>query len=145
MVSVHARSAVKRRAAGINQYSGEGAAGDQSALRRSSQRAVQRILDYTNKHYATDQNDDAKILRRRMVQAGIYDQHAVAYFFIGRTGLALALAFAASIFLPSILVGAAVFWLGVMGRNHRLFGARRLYQPTYFARRLEHQMGFRIS
>jgi tight adherence protein C len=144
MVSVHARSAVKRRAAGINQYSGEGAAGDQSVLRRSSLKAVQRILDYTNKHYATDQNDDAKILRRRMVQAGIYDQHAVAYFFIGRTGLALGLAFAAFIFLPSILgENSSVLWLGVMGAGIVGYMGPGVYiSRRISARRLEHQMGF---
>jgi NhaP-type Na+/H+ or K+/H+ antiporter len=50
MAAVHARGAVKRRAAGIAEYAGERSADDQHSLRRSSLKAVQRVLDYTNKH-----------------------------------------------------------------------------------------------
>src|SRR6476659_11027204 len=89
MAAVHSRGAVKRRAAGINQNSGEGNSGEPNSLRQSSLRAVQRVLDYTSKHYAGDKGD-AKILRRRMIQAGIFDPRAVAFFFVARTVLAVA-------------------------------------------------------
>ena len=32
-----------------------------------------------------------KVLRRRLIQAGIYDPRAVGYFFLGRTVLAVVL------------------------------------------------------
>src|SRR5712671_2070153 len=60
MAGVHSRSAVKRRAAGINAHSGTQPAGDQTALRQSSSKAVQRILDYASKHYAAGEKSDAK-------------------------------------------------------------------------------------
>ena len=54
MAAVHARSSVKRRAAGIADYSGEREAIDKNSLRGSSVKAVQRLLDYTTKHYSAD-------------------------------------------------------------------------------------------
>src|SRR4030095_12890126 len=77
MVLVHSRGAVKRRAAGINRNSGE-LGESQHSLRRSSLKAIQRVLDYTSKHYeAGDKGGDGKVLRRRMVQAGIYNPRAL--------------------------------------------------------------------
>src|SRR5215207_6458313 len=87
MAAVHARGAVKRRAAGIAEYTGERPADEQGSLRDSSRKAVQRILDYTNKHYSTAESGDAKVLRRRLIQAGIFDSRAVAFFFVARTAL----------------------------------------------------------
>ena len=54
MAAAHARSSVKRRAAGIAEYRGERDAGDKNSLRSSSLKAVQRLLDYTTKHYSTE-------------------------------------------------------------------------------------------
>src|ERR1700693_5720029 len=95
MLAIRSRGAVKRRAAGINRNSGEEPETEQSPLRKSSLKAVQRILDYATKHYSQNEKGDARVLRRRLVYAGIFDPQAVAYFFIARTGLAVALALAA--------------------------------------------------
>src|ERR1700686_5523967 len=115
MVTMRARGAVKRRAAGIAEHSGD--AGDQGALRASSLRAVQRLLDYTTKHYAATEKDkgDMKVLRRRMVQAGIFDARAVGYFFVARTAFATGLAFAAFLGVPMIIeLQGSMFWLSVI-------------------------------
>src|SRR5882672_6799236 len=72
MTAVHARGAVKRRAVGINKNSGESPASEQGGLRQSSVKMVQQLLDYTTKHYDGGGSGDAKVLRRRMIQAGIY-------------------------------------------------------------------------
>ena len=90
MLTVRTRGAVKRRTAGIAEHSGE----EPRALRRSSLKAVQRLLDYTTKHYGTTEKDkgDMKVLRRRLVQAGIFDARAVAYFFVARSASAVVLA-----------------------------------------------------
>ena len=80
MVAVHARGAVKRRAAGIAEYSGDGqpTSGTRCAARAS--RRSSALLDYTTKHYgATDKQATTKVLRRRLIQAGIFDARAVAY------------------------------------------------------------------
>src|SRR4051812_9595947 len=102
MAAVHARGAVKRRAAGIAEYSGESLVSDQRSLRGSSLKAAQRLLDYTTKHYSqADKGGDAKVLRRRLIQSGIFDPRAVGFFFLARTVLAIAL-------------GVAMFFVGPM-------------------------------
>jgi tight adherence protein C len=114
MAAVHTRGAVKRRAGGINTSPGDGEANEPRSLRHSSLKAVQRVLDYTTKHYSPVDVVNAKVLRRRMIQAGIFDQRAVAFFFFARTMLAVALAFCVFVFLPMMLnQSLSVFWLCV--------------------------------
>src|SRR4051794_9428203 len=102
VVTVYLRGAVKRRAAGVNLDSGK-ADNDQGSLRQSGTRAVQRVLDYTNKHYSQGDKGDARILRRRMILAGIFDPRAVALFFVARTALAVGLAVAVFFVLPMLI------------------------------------------
>jgi hypothetical protein len=59
MLGVRARGAIKRRAAGIAEYSGD--AQDSSALRNSSLKAIQRLLDYATKHYAVTDKDKGEM------------------------------------------------------------------------------------
>ncbi len=94
MLGVRAREAVRRRAARVGLD--EGAAEGRRSLRHSGLKAAQKLVDYTTKHYSAVDSKDMKMLRRRLMQAGIYDPRAVAYFFIARTGLAVGLAVAAS-------------------------------------------------
>jgi len=115
MLAVRARGAVKRRTAGIAELSGE--AVDQRALRATSLKAVRRLVDYTTKHYAATEKDkgDMKVLRRRLVQAGIFDAHAVGYFFVARTALAVGLALAAFILAPMFTpLQGSMLWLIVI-------------------------------
>src|SRR5688500_17586758 len=78
MSAVRVRGAVKRRAAGIRNDSGS--QGGARSLRHTSMKAAQRLLEYTTRHYDTT-DGNMKVLRRRLVQAGIYDPRAVGYFF----------------------------------------------------------------
>src|SRR5262249_61297822 len=84
MATVRSRGLVKRRAAGIAEYSGELQGHEKGSLRQSSLRAVQRLLDYTSKHYAANDKGDAKVLSRRLVQAGIFERRSGAVFFFRR-------------------------------------------------------------
>ena len=144
MAAAHSRSSVRRRTAGIAEYSGEREE-DKKSLRGSSARAVQRLLDYTTKHYSADQGGgDAKILRRRMIQAGLFDSRAVAIFFVVRTMLAVGLAVGAFFFLPMLITQKpSMFWLAVMAS-----GALGYVGPSfYISRRIaknksEHRSGF---
>ena len=144
MLGLRARSAVKRRAAGITEYSGD--TGEERSLQRSSLKAVQRLLDYTTRHYMRSDKDvgDMKVLRRRMIQAGIYDARAVAFFFVARTGLAIALAAAAFLFLPLLVtLGAAPFWLAVIVGGIIGYVGPSMYIDRRIAkRRIEHRAGF---
>ena len=142
MAAAHARSSVKRRAAGISEYSGERE--DPKSLRGSSLKAVQRLLDYTTKHYSAADSGDAKVLRRRLIQAGIFNSKAVAYFFVIRTALAVGLAFAAFVFMPMLVVQKPTFfWLTVI-----LGGIIGYIGPSFYIdRRIaknkdEHRAGF---
>jgi tight adherence protein C len=87
---------------------------------------------------------DMKVLRRRMIQAGIYDARAVAFFFVARTGLAIALAAAAFLFLPLLVtLGAAPFWLAVIVGGIIDYVGPSMYIDRRIAkRRIEHRAGF---
>ena len=50
------------------------------SLRYSSLKAVAQLLEYTTKHYSETNDENMKMLRRRLVQAGIYDPRGVAFF-----------------------------------------------------------------
>jgi len=144
MLAMRARGAVKRRAAGIAQYSGE--AGEGRALRASSAKMIQRLLDYTAKHYAAADKDkgDMKALRRRMIQAGIFDARAVAYFFVARTGLAIALALVVFLFVPMFvpLAGAALWLAVIVGGIVGYVGPSIYIDQRIKRRRNEHRAGF---
>ena len=143
MALVHSRGAVKRRAAGINNYYGELAESEHS-LRRSGLKAIQRVLDYTSKHYEAGDKGDGKVLRRRMVQAGIYNPQAVAMFFVARTVLAIGLAVAAFVGLPLVTEpSSSIQWLAVMAAGLLGYVAPSIYLDRRIsARRNEHRAGF---
>jgi tight adherence protein C len=144
MLALRARGAVKRRTAGIAEDMGD--TNGQRALRSSSLKAVQHLLDYTTKHYgATDKDKgDMKVLRRRMVQAGIFDSRAVAYFFVARTVLAVGIAFAVFIFLPMVVtLKSTMFWLVVVAGGIAGYVGPSMYLDRRIAkRRNEHRSGF---
>jgi len=141
---VRARGAVKRRAAGIAEHSGDAA--DGRALRSSSMKAVQRLLDYTTKHYAATDKDkgEMKVLRRRLIQAGIFDERGVGYFFVARTGLAVSLALAAFFLVPMIVeLKDSMFWLAViLGGIIGYVGPSMYIDRRISKRRNEHRAGF---
>jgi tight adherence protein C len=144
MLTARARGAVKRRAAGIVDVAGDD--GDRHALRASSLKAVQRLLDYTTKHYAATEKDkgDMKLLRRRLVQAGIFDRRAVGYFFVARTALAVGMAFAAFVAVPMLLtLSKSLFWLAVMVAGIIGYVGPSIYiDRRISSRRNEHRAGF---
>jgi tight adherence protein C len=144
MAAAHARSSVRRRAAGIAEYSGEREAADKRSLRGSSARAVQRLLDYTTKHYSAEQGGDAKVLRRRLVQAGIFDARAVAYFFVARTALAVGLSFGAFLLLPMLITQKpSMFWLSVLAAGVVGYIGPSIYIDRRIAKnKAEHRAGF---
>ena len=85
-----------------------------------------------------------KRLRHRLVQAGIYDPHAAAYFFIARTALALGVALASFFVLQMLgIYGKIPFWLFVMASGLGGYLAPSVYLDRRVAlKRREHQAGF---
>lgn len=116
MAMIRVRGTVKRRAAGL--AGGSSPTEGRRSLRQASLDAAQRLIDYTAKHYATLDNKNMKMLRQRLVQAGIFDPHAVGFFFLLRGVLAVLLAGLAFVFLPLVADhGGSMFWpaIGLAG------------------------------
>src|SRR5487761_2769768 len=114
MAFARVRGSVKRRASNILDES-DRVANPKRSLRYSSLQAVTRLLDYTTKHYSETNDEHMKVLRRRLIQAGVCDPRAVAFFFIARTALAIGLAVAVFLARPMLAShGTTFFWLMVI-------------------------------
>ena len=142
MLGVRAREAVRRRAARVNVD--DGAPGGRRALRYSSARAAAKLIDYATKHYSTADTNDVKMLRARLLQAGVYNPHAAAYFFLARGGCAVALGLIAFFVLPMLgFVAKLSYWLFVMAAGVVGYLAPSFYLDSRIKkRRLEHQAGY---
>jgi tight adherence protein C len=144
MAAVRVRGSVKRRTAGIAVAAGGGEPQEPVSLRDQGVKAAQRILDYTSKHFGNAEEGQTKVLRQRLIRAGIYDPRAVGYFFVIRLGLALALAMTAFIVVPAFIsLTPSMFWVMVLGG-----GAIGYVGPSFYvdgrikSRREQHRAGF---
>jgi tight adherence protein C len=111
MAALRLRGAVRKRTAGIGREAFD--VGDQSrgSLRDSGMKAVQRLIDYTTKHYSSLDESNMKVLRGRLVQAGLFDPRGVGFFFLARAVLAIGLAFAFVLAAPLLPEWAnSLFW-----------------------------------
>lgn len=142
MAVVRVQGSVRRRAANIAAVDALGQSGERRSLRHASLKAAQRVIDYTAKHYADGNNKEMKVLRGRLVQAGLYDPRAVGYFFLARTALAVGLAVLAFVAAPA-QQGGSVHWLLVGLAGIAGYLAPSLYIDQRIKnRRHEHRAGF---
>jgi tight adherence protein C len=143
MLAIRVRTSVKRRTARILDESSRNADSRRS-LRYSSRKLAQRLLEYTNKHYSESGDDSMKVLRRRLVQAGIFDARAVAMFFIVRTALAICIAAALFFVVPMFKsTSSSVLWMAVIAGGIAGYVGPSMYLDRRIAaRRLEHRSGF---
>ncbi|HKS84388.1 MAG TPA: type II secretion system F family protein [Pseudolabrys sp.] len=143
MAALRVRGSVKRRTARIMNEE-ERQASHSRSLQHSSRKTVARLIDYTNKHYGSTNDENMKILRRRLVQAGIYDPRGVAYFFLARTALAIGLAAAAFTAVPFFLRSSgSMFWVMIIVAGVAGYVAPSIYVDKRIkARKLEHRSGF---
>ncbi len=142
MIGMRAREAVRRRAVRVGLD--DGAPAGRRALRFSGAKTAQKLIDYATKNYSSADSNDVKVLRRRLIQAGIYGPHAAAYYFIGRAAMAVVLAASAFFVLPMFgLSTKTSYWLFVMCAGVVGYLAPSLYLDRRIAgKRLEHQSGF---
>jgi tight adherence protein C len=141
MIGIRARTAVRRRAATVGLDDGSNG---RHALHNSGLAVARKIVDYTARHYVSTDGKNVKVLRRRLLQAGIYNAHAAAYFFLARVGVALGLALVA-VFAVSLssINGSTSFWIIVMVAGVLGYLAPSFYLDNRVAkRRVEHQIGF---
>jgi len=141
---VQARTAVKERAARIVLDERERAQNSKRSLRYSSLKAVTQLIEYTTKHYSSTNDEKMKVLRRRLIQAGIYDPRAVGYFFFLRLTLAVGLAVAVFLAHPLIaLRSTTAFWLFVIVAAIVGYVGPSVYiDRRITSRKLEHRCGF---
>jgi tight adherence protein C len=144
MAAVRVRGAVKRRTAGIAAIAGDVVVDDGGTLKQTGAKAAQRLLDYTTKHFGNGEQSEAKVLRQRLIRAGIFEPRAVGFFFAGRIALAVVLAVAAFVFLPMFMtLPSSASWLTVL-----VAGAFGYVGPSFYIdRRIksrcdEHRSGF---
>jgi tight adherence protein C len=141
MSGLRARGAVKRRAAGISgdMLVGEGG----NSFRSSSLAAAQRLIERTTKHYASMDEKNLRVLRQRLVQAGIFDPRAVGFFFLARTAMAVVLAGLAFMVTPMLALGEGLLWplVGAGGLAGYL-GPSLVLDRIVTARRQEYRSGF---
>ena len=143
MAFARVRGSVKRRASRIVDDH-ERNTSPKRSLRYSSLKAVAQLIEYTTKHYASTNDETMKVLRRRLIQAGIYDPRGVAFFFIARTGLAVGLAAATFALMPMVTShGGTFFWLMVIVAGIAGYVGPSMYiDRRISARKVEHRAGF---
>src|SRR5215471_3812802 len=142
MATVRVRGAVKKRTARM--MSDEERASHGRSLQDSSAKALSKLIEYTTKHYSESNQENMKVLRRRLVQAGIYDARGVAFFFIVRTVLAIGFAAALFIILPLVRpAGGSMFWLIIVAGGLAGYVGPSMYiDRRISARTLQHRSGF---
>jgi tight adherence protein C len=140
MVRVH--GAMRRRTAGIgDKLAAETASFKQHAQQKSGFRTAERIINYAQKQYGADESKDMKVLRKRLVLAGLYDPRGVAVFFLARAALAVGLAIAAMMFSPG--GGNSVYWMFVGAAGIFGYVLPSIYLDRRIAsRREQHRSGF---
>jgi tight adherence protein C len=142
MRTVRAQGSVKRRASGITSDMLV-SSGDSRSLRHTSVRAAQRLIDRTTKHYTASDDKNMKMLRQRLVQAGIFDPRAVGFFFLARAMLAVTLAALAFILVPVLTAHESLLWpfVGLAGLMGYL-GPSLALDRIVARRRQEYRSGF---
>jgi tight adherence protein C len=143
MLAIRVRSSVKRRTSRILDETSR-AADSKRSLRYSSRKLAQQLLEYTSRHYSESSGDTMKVLRQRLMQAGIFDPRAVAMFFLLRTALAVGIAGAMFTVLPMVReTSNSVFWMAVIAAGIAGYVGPSMYiDRRISARRLEHRTGF---
>jgi tight adherence protein C len=89
LAALRLHGAVRKRTAGISGGLPDLSEGGATSLRDTGLRAVQRLIDYATQHYSTLDESNMKVLRNRLVQAGLFDPRAVGFFFVARFVLAI--------------------------------------------------------
>jgi tight adherence protein C len=143
MRAVRVRGTVRRRAAGIMSGEEPTWSGGSHSLRNSGLKAAQRLIDRTTRHYSSMDDKNMKLLRQRLVQAGIFDPRAVGFFFLVRGVLAVALGAVGFLLVPVLTGHANLQWplAGVMGLFGYL-GPSLVLDRMVAARRQEYRSGF---
>jgi tight adherence protein C len=144
MVLAQARGALMRRTSTLAARIDGSQSASAHSLRGSSPGVTQRLIAYTTKHYSTVDDDKVKVLRRRLILAGIYNPRAVGYFFLIRAALAGILILVGSFAQPLVLdLHATAYWAVICTCGLVGYVGPSLYLDRRTKKlRQEHQAGF---
>jgi tight adherence protein C len=140
MAAVQIRGSVRRRAAGLSSTVEHAA--HSNSLRHSSFVLAQKLIEYAGRHYSTSNDDNTKVLRGRLIKAGIFDPRAVGYFFLARTSLAVALAAGVFFFAPAFANQSVQWFLVILGGIAGYIGPSLYLDRLIKKRRNEYQAAF---
>jgi tight adherence protein C len=140
MAGVRIRGSVKRRAAGLAPLDDNGSG--PHSLRQSSFKVAHRLIEYATQHYSTTSQGDTKVLRSKLIKAGIFDPRAVGYFFVGRTILAVSLAALVFFFAPTFENESVYWFLMILGGIIGYVAPSLYIDRRIKARKNEYQAGF---
>ena len=144
MAVANVRFAVKRRAAGIATGPANATGDDPSSLRYASKVAAQRLIDYTTKNYSAENTGETKELRRRLLQAGLLDPRAAAFFFLARAAGAISFGIVTFLLAPFLLrPESTMFWpMMLVGGIFGYFMPSVYLSRRIAGRQVEHRAGF---
>ncbi len=144
MAAVRVRGAVKRRAAGISAASYDHGEAGTNTLTQSGVKAAQRLIDRTTKHYQSLDDKNMKLLRQRLVQAGIFDPRAVGFFFLVRAILAVVLGLLAFMLsqMFALAEGSSLWAAAGLGGLAGYLGPSVVLDRIIARRRQEYRSGF---
>lgn len=141
--ALQGRSDIRRRTSqGLAEAA---AAGHPGAGRATAQASLQRLAGYIETTFSGGDPHENKLIRTQLVQAGFFDQRAIAFFFASRLATAMVFALGAFAVLPLISPGTT-------GANQWLFigtlGIIGYFTPNFVLKRLiskradQYRMGF---
>lgn len=141
--ALQGRSDIRRR---TSEGLGEAvASGYPGTGRATAQASLQRLAGYIETTFSGGDPRENKLIRTQLVQAGFFDQRAIAFFFASRLAAAIVLALGAFAVLPLVSPGTT-------GANQWLYigalGIIGYFTPNFVLKRLiakradQHRMGF---
>jgi len=136
------RSDIRRRTSeGLEQVEARGS----GQAKAASQQSFTRLASYIENTFAGGNEKERQLIRLQLVQAGFFDQKAVAYFFASRIAAAVVLGIAALLVVPLVRPDATSSSLWMWAGALAIVG---YFAPSYYLKRriaqrvIQHRTGF---
>lgn len=145
--AVQGRGDIKRRTmAGLADAPSPAPAGARPVnARAEAQASLHRLVGFIETTFSGGDPHEKKLIRLQLVQAGFFDQRAIAYFFAARLGAAFAFAVAAFLLAPLVWSEPTMAnrWMAAGGLGIVGYFAPNFYLRRRIAKRIDqHRMGF---
>src|SRR3954454_16753349 len=139
---LHGRSDIRRRTSeGMDERSASRAA---SGARGDANASLHRLAKYLETTFGGSDPHEKRVIRLQLIQAGFFDQRAIAAYFAARLASAMALGIGTALLVPLLRpdTTATNLWLSALGLGIVGYFAPNFYLRRRIARRAdEHRMG----